>query len=125
MIDQIQKIAEEIFNELGSGFDESVYQKAFEVALRLKKVRYENQKIVPIFYKEHNIGEGKPDLVIDDSGKKIIVELKATSGAPSPKEETQVRKYMKMLGLDMGVIVNFPQPGKDGVPDKPDVVVVS
>lgn len=116
---KIQKIAEEIYEELGYGHSESVYQKSFEVALRLNKIPYENQRIVPIFYKKHNVGEGKPDLIVN---KEIVIELKSI-GKLSNKEETQLKKYMEVLSIKNGFLINFPQPSKE-VPIKPEVIEV-
>ena len=80
MLKKIPKIAKDIFNELGSCHQECVYQKAFEVALRLERIAYESQRIVPIFYKKYNVGEGKPDIIINDPKGKILIELKSERG---------------------------------------------
>ncbi len=121
---KIKKIAKDIYNELGSGYQECVYQKAFEVGLRLQKIAYENQKIVPIYYKKYNVGEGKPDLIINDPKGKIIVELKAIGAKLSQKEETQLRKYMEVLNIKKGILINFPQPGTKEVPNEVEIRVV-
>ena len=59
-------VVPDVFNELGSGHAEAVYQKAMEVGLRLEKIPYENQRIVPIFYKKYNVGQGIPDIIINE-----------------------------------------------------------
>lgn len=125
LIDKCQRIAKEIYNELGSGFDEPVYQKAFEVSLRLEGVKYENLKIIPIFYKGYNIGEGKLDLLVYAGQEKLILELKAINTTLSPKEETQVKKYMDLLCLSTGLLINFPQAGRKGLSDTPEIIVVN
>jgi len=116
MIQKIKKLAKEVFKELGSGYEECVYEKAMEVALRLEKIHYENQRILPIFYKGFNIGQSKPDLVINDKNGKeqIVIELKAVSAKLGQKEEVQLKKYLEMLGMKKGIIINFPQTTKDG-----------
>ena len=120
-IKDIQTIAQGIYNELGSGFDECIYQKAIEVELRLAGIPYENQRIIPIFYKNHNIGESKADLIIDNS---IVVEIKAISTSLSDKEESQLRKYMECTGLSTGLLVNFPQAGRKGCAVEPEFISV-
>jgi GxxExxY protein len=60
-IAKIKKIAEDVYDTLGSGFPETVYDRAMEVGLRLGKMRYESQKVVELKYKEHYVGEGYPD----------------------------------------------------------------
>ena len=124
MIKKCKEIAIDIFNELGSGFDECIYQKAFEVALRLEKLHYENQRILPIFYKKFNIGEGKPDLVVNNGKEKLVVELKATGSSLSPKEEIQLKNYLRVLNIKKGLLINFPQPGRKDIPETPEFRIV-
>ena len=116
MIDKIKKLAEEVFAALGSGYEEAVYEKAMEVAFRLEKIPYENQRGLPVFYKNFAVGMSKPDLIITDvEGKeKIILELKATSSETGMKEEVQLQKYLQSLKMKKGIIINFPQTNKDG-----------
>lgn len=112
IINQIKKLAKEVYGELGSGFDECVYQKALEVGLRLAKIRYESQKVVELKFKEHYVGEGYPDIIVDVNDNKLVVELKAT-GKLGGKEEVQVRSYMKILKIPYGLLINFQSPGTD------------
>ena len=116
MIDKVRKIAEEVFETLGSGYSEEVYEKSMEVGLRLAKIPYENQRVLPIFYKNFAVGSSKPDLIVKDTegGEKIILELKTTSSSTGMKEEVQLQKYLQMLKMKKGVIINFPQTNKDG-----------
>lgn len=116
MIDKIKKIAEDVFNTLGSGYSEDVYEKAMEVGLRLVKIPYENQRVLPIFYKGFAVGTSRPDLIVKDAsgGEKIILELKATSSATGIKEDVQLQKYLQVLKMKKGIIINFLQVGKDG-----------
>ena len=116
MIDKIKKIAEDVFETLGSGYSEDVYEKAMEVGLRLAKIPYENQRVLPIFYKNFAVGTSKPDLIVKDTdgGEKIILELKATPTPTGMKEEVQLQKYLQVLKMKKGIIINFPQTNKDG-----------
>jgi len=116
MIDKIRKIAEDVFETLGSGYNEEVYEKAMEVGLRLAKIPYENQRVLPIFYKNFAVGTSRPDLIVKDidGGEKIILELKATSTGTGIKEEVQLQKYLQVLKMKKGIIINFPQTNKDG-----------
>lgn len=116
MIDKIRKIAEDVFETLGSGYSEDVYEKAMEVGLRLAKIPYENQRVLPIFYKNFAVGTSKPDLIVKDTdgGEKIILELKATPTPTGMKEEVQLQKYLQVLKMKKGIIINFPQTNKDG-----------
>lgn len=112
VINQIKKLAKEVYEELGSGFDERVYQKAMEVGLRLAKIRYESQKVVELKFKDHYVGEGYPDLVLNLNGIKLVVELKAV-GKLGGKEGAQIRSYMKILKIPYGLLINFQTPSAD------------
>lgn len=119
LIKTIKDSACSVLEELGPGWLEAIYQKAMEVSLRDKGIMYETQRILPITYAGHVIGESIPDLVVwlKNDGKKmaVIVELKSDSAI---KEEfpVQVSKYIKELRKQLreneevhstGVLINF------------------
>lgn len=110
---QIKKLAKQVYGELGSGFDERVYQKAMEVGLRIAKIRYENQKVVELKFKDHYVGEGYPDIIVNVNGVKLVLELKAVGGKVGGKEEAQIRNYMKILKIPYGLLINFQTPSTD------------
>lgn len=112
VMNQISKLAHEVYGELGSGFDEKVYQRAMEVGLRLAKIRYENQKVVELKFKDHYVGEGYPDLIVDINGIKLVLELKAVNKVGG-KEENQTRSYMRILNVPYGLLINFQTPSTD------------
>jgi len=112
VVNQIKKLAREIYGELGSGFDERVYQKAMEVGLRLAKIRYENQKVVELKFRDHYVGEGYPDLIVNLNGVKLVVELKAVNKVGG-KEENQTKSYMRILNIPYGLLINFQTPSTD------------
>jgi len=111
-LNKINKIAKDVYRSLGSGFSEDVYDKAMQVGLRLAKVKYENQKVVEVKYKNYSVGEGYPDLIIHFPNEIIAVELKAVSGDMGDAEERQLKNYMKILKIRAGLLINFPQPGR-------------
>lgn len=110
--DEIKRIASDVYRALGSGFSEGVYDRAMQVGLRLAKLTYENQKVVELKYKNHYVGEGYPDLVVRLGRERVIVELKAVGGEMGAAEEQQLRNYLKILGINRGLLINFQQPGK-------------
>lgn len=73
LITTVKKCACDVYEELGPGCNEGVYQQAMEVALREKGVDYEDQRILPISYRGHVIGEGIPDLVMRTKPKTSVV----------------------------------------------------
>jgi len=117
----IKEIAEDVYNTLGSGFSEDVYDRAMQVGLRLAKIGYEGQKVVELKYKDHYVGEGYPDLVVHLGNEKLIVELKAISGELGASEEQQLRNYMTILKVQRGMLINFQQPGRKQGKTKLDI----
>jgi len=111
-LSKIKNVAKDVYRALGSGHPEVVYDKAMQVGLRLAKIKYENQKVVELKYKDHHVGEGYPDLVVHFRREKIVVEFKAFGGVLGPAEEQQLKNYMKALKIKQGLLVNFQQPGK-------------
>ena len=111
LIELLRVLTQDIYDKLGSGFDEVVYQKAFEVGLRLRGVPYEAQRIVPVFYEGFYIGEGKPDLIVGDGDERIIIELKAVESV-GHKERAQIENYLRVLSVPLGLLINYPQPTK-------------
>jgi GxxExxY protein len=110
--DQIRRIAEDVYQSLGSGYSEEVYDRAMQVGLRLANLHYEGQKVVELKYKDHCVGEGYPDLVVSFDSERVVVELKAIGGDLGAAEEQQLRNYLNLLGAKRGLLINFQQPGK-------------
>jgi GxxExxY protein len=111
LLELLQALTQDIYDKLGSGFDEVVYQKAFEVGLRLRSIPYEAQRIVPVFYEGFYIGEGKPDLIVGNGVEKVVIELKAVESV-GHKERIQIENYLRVLNVPLGLLINFPQPTK-------------
>jgi GxxExxY protein len=111
IVEVLRALTQDIYDKLGSGFDEVVYQKAFEVGLRLRRVPYEAQRVVPVFYEGFYIGEGKPDLIVGDLTDRVVIELKAVESV-GHKERAQIENYLRVLNIPIGVLINFPQPTK-------------
>jgi GxxExxY protein len=111
VIQKVKEIILDVYETLGSGHSEFVYESAIEVGLRLAKIPYENQRTVPIYYKGYYVGYGCPDIIVKQGGD-IVVEIKAITKL-GRKEETQVRTYMKALNITVGLLVNMQAPGYD------------
>jgi GxxExxY protein len=89
--------------ELGPGFLESIYETALTIELQHAGLRVEQQKILPLTYREKVIGEHRLDLLVEG---KIIVELKAIS-ALEDIHFAIVRSYLKAAGLEHALLLNF------------------
>ena len=93
----------EIYNQLGPGLPEKIYQRAIIQELKTQKISYETEKIIVVKYKNTKVGQQRLDLVIDD---KIIIEIKATDNMHSLFEK-QTLAYLKASGYKLALLVNF------------------
>ena len=97
----------EVYNELGHGFLESVYEQAMNRVLRDRGVEVKRQSPLPVWFREEQIGDFRADLIVADRG---IVELKAAR-ALEPAHETQLLNYLRASALEVGLLLNFgPRP---------------
>jgi len=92
-----------VHRELGPGFLESIYEQALAVEFALRGIAFVRQKPIPLFYRDHQIGEHRLDFLVED---KIVVELKAVEALENVHFAI-VRSYLKAAGLADGLIVNF------------------
>jgi GxxExxY protein len=104
--DLVQRIigtAIAVHRELGPGFLESIYEAALCIALNDAGLRFGRQLIVPIRFRDHDIGEHRLDLLVEDTviiGLKAIVELNDIHYAT-------LRSYLKATGKELGLLLNF------------------
>src|ERR1700745_1175216 len=89
--------------ELGPGFLESVYEQALAVEFAIRGIAFVRQKAIPLFYRDHQIGEHRLDFLVDD---RIVVELKAVEALENVHFAI-VRSYLKATTLADGLILNF------------------
>ncbi len=93
-----------VYNEMGSGFLEDVYQECLERELTLRGIAYTAQTRIPVSYKGQALQKYyTADLIIMD---RIIVEIKAVK-CLLPEHEAQLLNYLKATGRKTGYLVNF------------------
>ena len=96
--------AMEVYNHLGPGLLESIYEKAMIYELQSRGLKVTAQTPVEIKYKNVTIGSDlRLDIFVED---KLIIELKSVE-ALLPVHFKQVRSYMKLLNVSAGVLINF------------------
>ena len=94
----------EVYNALGPGLLESVYEKALVYELRLRGLKVASQLPVDIMYKGNIIGADlRLDILVNDT---LIIELKSVENL-LPVHFKQIRTYMKLLKKPVGLLVNF------------------
>jgi GxxExxY protein len=111
LVDFIINSANEVFSTLGKGFVESIYHKALLVDLYKTNYTIETKKIIPINYKNTNVGYVESDIIVYDNNTTVIIELKAQDKDLNTKEIIQVQKYMRNITQqnNIGLVINFPQ----------------
>ena len=93
----------EVYNELGYGFLEKVYQNSLYLELKNKGLKVEAQKKIAVFYKGTEVGEYYADLMVEDT---IILELKAADYIVKDFEN-QILNYLRATDCEVGLLLNF------------------
>jgi GxxExxY protein len=96
-----------VYNTLGHGFLEKVYENALVLELRRAGLFAEQQKKIEVFYGEERVGEYYADIVVEGD---VILELKAAE-CLAPEHEAQLINYLKGTNIEVGLLLNFgPKP---------------
>lgn len=93
----------EVYNELGFGFLESVYEEAMLIALEAKGLQVDQQVAVPVWFRGRNIGNFEADLIVNNC---VIIELKAVKGIDEA-HIAQLLNYLKATEIEVGLVLNF------------------
>ena len=101
--DIILKSFYEVYNELGDGFLESVYETALYIVLAGHGLCVDQQKDIPVVFRGKVVGDFRADLIINE---KVIVELKAVK-VINPAHEAQLINYLKATNIEVGLLLNF------------------
>ena len=103
---KILEVCFEVSNELGSGFLESVYQNALQIALQDKRLKVIPQYPLRVVFRNQEVGNFYADFLVEE---KVLLEIKAVV-ALAPEHQAQVINYLKATGIEVGILVNFGRP---------------
>jgi GxxExxY protein len=92
-----------VYNSLGYGFLEKVYENAMMIELRKMDLQVQKQVPIKVYYEEQLVGQYYADIMVE---KTIIVELKAAEGL-CEEHEFQLINYLKATELEIGLLINF------------------
>jgi len=96
----------EVYNEMGCGFVEPVYQECLQIELELQHIRFRAQAELDLHYKTRLLEQKyKPDFICFE---KIVLEIKAASDL-CDDHRAQLHNYLKATGFRLGLLVNFGQ----------------
>src|SRR6266849_10976385 len=93
----------EVYNELGHGFLESVYENAFEAALTSRGLDVRRQIEVPVWFRGNKVGDFTADMLVE---RCVILELKAVRTLDS-SHEAQLLNYLRATEIEVGLLFNF------------------
>jgi len=104
---KIMGIIYDIYNELGYGYQEKIYQKSIESALAKSEIKFKSQCPYKVMYKNEVVGRYFIDLIIED---KIVLEIKRGDNY-SRNNFKQIIGYLKATDLKLGILINFTSRG--------------
>ncbi len=107
LTEKIIKIFYKVYNKLGYGFLEKVYENAMMLEFEREKMPAISQFSIQVFYEDKIVGEYFADILVDD---KVIVEIKASKNLVLDNE-AQLLNYLKATDKEVGLLLNFgPKP---------------
>lgn len=97
-----------IFNTLGSGYKENIYQRAIEIEFQTENILFHSEVICPITYNGIQVGFERADIVTYSGNMPdAVLELKSQINSITKKEFIQLYKYLLNLKVKTGYIINF------------------
>lgn len=92
-----------VYNAMGFGYLESVYEKCMLIELQKAGLAFESQRAIPVRYEGQNVGDFIADLVVQEA---LIVELKSVHRLVKA-HEVQLVNYLVATGYSIGLLINF------------------
>ncbi len=97
----------DVYNELGYGFLESIYEESLAIGLSETGLRVVRQLPVPVWFRGRNVGQFRADILVSDS---VLVELKSARVLEAA-HEAQLLHYLRSTEIEVGLLLNFgPRP---------------
>ena len=93
----------EVYNELGHGFLESVYEKSFAVALTASGLNVLTKIEVPVWFRGQQVGDFEADMLVE---RRVLIELKAGRALDSA-HEAQLLNYLRATEIEVGMLFGF------------------
>ena len=95
--------AYKVYNTMGFGYEESVYEKCLMIEFRKAGIRAQEQMPINVFYEGELVGQFRADALVEDT---LIVELKSVRTMPTAYEQ-QLVNYLVATKKDVGLLINF------------------
>ena len=105
---QLMGAAFEVYNQIGYGLAEEIYQQSLEVEMELRTIPFVTKQELEVFYKERKLATRyKPDLIVFGG---IVAELKAVAELAA-EHEAQLFNYLRVSRQAVGYLINFGHKG--------------
>jgi len=106
LTEKILGVYYDVYNEIGHGFLESVYNNCMFLALTKAGLSVRREVAVPVYFRGQDVGQFKADLVVEAC---VLIELKAVQNLDRT-HEAQVMNYLRATELEVGLLLNFGSP---------------
>jgi GxxExxY protein len=93
----------DVYNELGYGFLECVYEESLAIALYEAGLMAHRQIPLPVWFRGHKVGEFRADMLVENC---VLLELKSARSL-DPAHEAQLLHYLKSTEIEIGLLLNF------------------
>ncbi|MCZ6777262.1 MAG: GxxExxY protein [Ignavibacteria bacterium] len=103
LTERIIKCFYEVYNQLGYGFLEKVYEHSMMIELAREDLQTRNQVPIKVQYKGELVGDYFADIIVNDV---VILELKSTESVVE-EHELQLINYLKATNVEVGLLLNF------------------
>jgi len=103
LTEKIINIFYRVYNKLGYGFLEKIYQNAMMIEFKREGILAISQSPIKVFYEGDVIGEYYADILVDN---KVIIEIKAAKRLVE-ENEAQLLNYLKATDIEVGLLLNF------------------
>ncbi len=103
LTEQIIRCAFTIYNKMGFGYLESVYERCMAIELQKADLKSVFQQEIPVFYEGESVGVFVADLLVEDC---VLVEFKSVRQL-ADIHEVQLVHYLKSTGIEIGLLINF------------------
>jgi GxxExxY protein len=93
----------DVYNELGYGFLESVYEESLVIALRQAGMFVNRQVSIPVWFRNQKVGDFRADITVEEC---VLLELKCAK-VLDPAHEAQILHYLRYTDIEVGLLLNF------------------
>ncbi len=93
----------DVYNELGYGFLECIYEESLTIALHQAGLTANRQIPLPVWFRGHKVGEFRADVLVENC---VLLELKAARSLDAA-HEAQLLHYLKSTEVEIGMLLNF------------------